>query len=59
MQKLLYKLDEAAEMLSMSKRKLWSLAISGEVPSFKINNGRFFYLESLENWIKEKLSESG
>ena len=56
MQKLLYKLDEAAEMLSMSERKLWSLAISGEVPSFKINNGRFFYLESLENWIKEKVS---
>ena len=57
-EKLLLKLSKAAQLLSMSERKLWSLAISGNVPSFKVGNSRFFSIEALREWIQEQSNES-
>ncbi len=56
-EKLLLRLPKAAQLLSMSKRKLWSLAISGNVPSFKVGNSRFFSVEALRKWIQERSLE--
>ena len=33
--KLLIRIPEAAEILSMCQRTVWALSVSGEIPSFK------------------------
>ena len=57
--KLLIKLPEAAQLLSMCERTLWSLAVSGEVPSFKKGRSRFFSVAALKEWIEINLADGG
>ena len=56
--KISVRLSEAADLLSISKRKLWSLATSGEVPSFKQGNSRLFFVEALRDWCASKVKEA-
>ena len=57
--KLLVRQAEAAVMLSMSERNLWSLVQAGEVPSFKIGRSRFFSVDALKEWIASKIDYGG
>ena len=57
--KLLIKLPEAALLLSMCERTLWSLAVSGSVPSFKVGRSRFFSVAALMDWIDTNLADGG
>ena len=57
--KLLVKLPEAAKLLSMCPRTLWSHAVSGEIPSFKKGRSRFFSVAALKEWIETNLADGG
>lgn len=50
-QKLLLKPKEAAAVLSMSERKLWSLKADGTIECIKIGRSVFYSQSYLENWI--------
>ncbi len=54
-EKLLLRTKDVAIVLSMSERKVWSLAQSGELPSFKQGRSRFFSKSSIVAWIDGKL----
>ena len=44
----------AAKLLSISERTLWSMSISGEIPSLKIRRARRYDLRDLDRWIQEQ-----
>lgn len=50
--KLLLSAKEAAAALSISPRLLWSLSISGEMPSLKIRTRRLYDPADLAEWIE-------
>jgi excisionase family DNA binding protein len=45
---------EAAAILSISPRKLWSLTASGEIPHLKIGRSVRYPIEDLKDWISSK-----
>ncbi|MCE9589087.1 MAG: helix-turn-helix domain-containing protein [Planctomycetes bacterium] len=42
---------EAARLLGISARKLWSMAAGGEVPYVKIGTAKRYSIEALRTWI--------
>lgn len=48
---LLLSPKEAAELLSISPRKLWSLTASGNLPHLKIGRSVRYPVEDLRLWI--------
>jgi excisionase family DNA binding protein len=49
--RLLVKPPEAAEMLSISKRSLWSRTASGEIPSVRIGRSVRYSIHDLHDWV--------
>ena len=52
--KLLIKVTEASQALSISERKLWELTTSGEIPSVRIGRSVRYAVDDLNAWINEK-----
>jgi excisionase family DNA binding protein len=48
-------LNEAARLLGLSQKKVWSLAKDGAVPSIKCGSRRLFNVQSLEQWSAAQL----
>jgi len=47
--------NEAAEFTGYKKNTLYSMCSKGEIPHYKLNEGRlFFSVEEIENWILDK-----
>jgi excisionase family DNA binding protein len=58
-EKLLLKIDEAAELLSMGRAKAYQMAQSGEMPGVvRVGRSVRVSAESLRNWVKEQ-AEAG
>ena len=55
---LLLGAKQAAHLLDISMRSLWSLSVSGQVPSVKLGARRLYRPESLRAWL-EKLERGG
>lgn len=55
-QKLTVRIPEAAQILSMSERKIWAMAKLGEIPSFKTGGCVLFPIEGLKQWIADQIS---
>jgi excisionase family DNA binding protein len=53
LKKLTISVREAAAMIGVSQRTIWSLAKSGELPVVKIGTRRLFQISALERFIKE------
>jgi len=45
---------EAARLLSISERKLWSLTVSGEIPAAKIGTRVVYPVEQLRAWLEAR-----
>jgi len=50
--------DQAAAILGISKRKLWSLKAGGEIPSVRIGASVRFAVVDLRAWV-DKLRAEG
>ncbi len=51
---LLLNSRQAAEELSISERKLWSLTASGDIPHIRIGRAVRYPADDLHHWIKER-----
>ena len=51
---LLLKPQQAAEILAISPRKLWSLTASGEIPAIRVGRCKRYTVTDLEAWIEQK-----
>ncbi len=49
---------EAAEMLGISERLLWTLTNAGEVPHLRLGSRVLYPVEALRQWIEERTSGS-
>ena len=50
---------EAAELLSISQRKLWSLTNAGEIPHVKVGRATVYPVDALREWLAAKLNGNG
>lgn len=57
MSKLLLTVEEAAEMLSISRSKLYQLIGSGVVRSIRIDGSRRVPVEALEEYVSRRVAE--
>jgi excisionase family DNA binding protein len=53
--RLLYRPDEVAEMLSLGKSKVFQLMSTGEIASISCGRARRVPRESLEQWLRERV----
>lgn len=51
-------LDEAAAYLKASKRTMYRLAASGDIPAFKLGGTWRFSRSDIESWIKQQSASS-
>ena len=58
LEKMLLKPREAAQMLSISERKLWSLMNSGEIPVVRCGSSTRYAPDDLRRWIEKNTSKS-
>ena len=56
--KLAFRPDEAAELISVRRDKLYELLRSGEVASFKLGRVRLVPKSSIEEFLERKLQEA-
>lgn len=54
----LLRVEEAAEMLGISRARAYELAASGVIPSVHIGRLRRIPLRQLERWIEERWQEA-
>ncbi|MCC6680477.1 MAG: helix-turn-helix domain-containing protein [Phycisphaeraceae bacterium] len=52
--RLLFTPAEVAELLAISRRKLWELTNIGDIPSVKIGRCVRYTLGDLQTWIKKQ-----
>lgn len=57
--KLAYKPAEAAELLSISERSLWSLQNEGKIRAIKIGRSVRYPLSELERFLASELERGG
>lgn len=57
MSKLLLTVEEAAEMLSISRSKLYVLISSGAVRSIRIHGSRRVPVEALQEYVSRRMAE--
>ena len=53
-QPLLLTVQQAAEALAISPRKLWGMTASGEIPHLKIGRLTRYAVADIERWIDEQ-----
>ena len=51
-QQILVDSREAARLLAISTRKLWSLTDCGEIPCLRIGRAVRYAVEDLQQWVK-------
>jgi excisionase family DNA binding protein len=56
---LLVDADEAARILAIGKRKLWSETNCGNIPCVRIGRAVRYSVEALRAWISKQSTESG
>jgi excisionase family DNA binding protein len=56
---LLLNSREAAAVLSISQRKLWSMTKSGQIPCVKIGHSTRYPTEELKGWIAAQMQGGG
>ncbi len=56
MDRLLFRIDEAAEVLSLGKSKLYELLARGELPTVKIGRATRVPAESLQRWVRKQVA---
>jgi len=54
---LLIGVKDAARLLGIGERLLWSMSTSGELPSVRVGRRRLYSVETLRNWIAERERE--
>lgn len=54
---LLLRVDDAAQLLGISRAKAYQLVSSGRLPSVKIDRTRRVPLAALERWIENQIAE--
>ncbi len=57
--RLAYRVPEAAEMIGISRSKMYELVKRGVVPSFRIDGMLLVSVRSLEEWITKKEESCG
>ena len=57
-QSLLIKAPEAAKVLALSERTLWTLANTGEIPHVRVGRAVRYDPADLRSWIARKTTES-
>jgi excisionase family DNA binding protein len=53
------KVEEVAQILSVSQRLVYQLVAVGEIPHFKVGSAVRFEPKALSDWLHEKLQASG
>ena len=51
---LLLTLEQAAEALAISPRKLWDMTASGEIPHVRLGRCVRYPIDDLQHWIDEQ-----
>lgn len=46
---------DACEMTGLGRTKLLELAYTGEIVSYKVGNRRLFPVQSLEEWVQDRV----
>jgi excisionase family DNA binding protein len=59
MERLLLRVEEAAELVSLSRAKFAKLIADGTVPSLKIGRCRRIHVDALRTWLAEQRREAG
>lgn len=54
--KLLYRVPEAAEIISVSRSRMYELLASGEVASVRVGSSRLVPAEALEQFAEQLMS---
>lgn len=54
-QKIAYSLDEAAELLGVSRPTLRMLADQAEFPSFRVGKRRLISADGLQRWMEKQV----
>ena len=54
MERLLFRVEEAAEIVGLSRSKTYELVLCGEIPSIKVGRSRRISRVQLEQWIARK-----
>lgn len=52
MEKMVYSVQEVAEMLNLSKSYIYELIRREEIPSVKLGNKKLIPKEKFDNWLK-------
>jgi excisionase family DNA binding protein len=58
-ERLAYRVREAAVITNLGQTKLWSLVMSGEIPSFKVGKARLIPASGLKRWMRDQLAAEG
>jgi excisionase family DNA binding protein len=58
-QPILLRAEEAANLLSLGRSKVFALMASGELPSIHIGRAVRVPREGLERWVRERLADDG
>jgi excisionase family DNA binding protein len=56
--KLLVSSEQAAQMLSISERTLWTLTDTSQIPVVRIGRAKRYAIKDLEAWIEQQKSTS-
>ncbi len=54
---ILLKPPQAAQVLGIGKRKLWSMTAGGEIPHVRIGKSVRYSVDSLRDWVAGQLQE--
>jgi excisionase family DNA binding protein len=54
MQKALLKIEEAADLLSLGRSKVYELVAAGELPAIKVGRATRLPTESLRRWVDKQ-----
>ena len=52
---LTWSAKKTAAEIGISTRALWSLSVSGEIPSIKLGSRRLYPVDRLREWLAEKM----
>ena len=50
---------EAAASLGIGQRLLWSMTVSGQIPSLKLGRCTVYSVASLQGWLAEQAAKGG
>jgi excisionase family DNA binding protein len=56
--KLLLTVEQAAEVLSLSRRTLWRLTKDGKLPSVRYGRAVRYWIEDLKKWVEKQREAS-